>query len=107
MKDILKDILDIFIITEKCFICGRETEYQPSLDRFLKLIGIRPKGPIICSFCEKEYLKSGVAILSNDGTDWMILTNEAFKDLFKNKIPKNHIVFVDKEIIEKLKEISQ
>jgi hypothetical protein len=107
VKNILKDISDIFVFTEKCFICEREEEHPVSLDRFLKLLGIRSKTPNICSLCRKEYLESGVALLSSDGTDWMILTNEAFKDLFKNKIPKNHIVFVDKAIIEKLKEISQ
>lgn len=103
VKD-FKETLDVISVPVPCIICGREEKCPLSEMPPKKILGLEPSLQYICEICKKELLDGAVCIVSKDPTKRFIIADDTFKQLFGVKIPKDRVMYVNKNIIEELEE---
>lgn len=113
VKD-FKETLDVFSVPVPCIICGREEKCPLSEMPPKKILGLEPSLQYICEICKKELLEGFVCIISEDHSKYIVISDDAFNDLFGKgdpdkdlpgiDIPKNRVMYVDKDIVDKIEE---
>jgi len=104
-KKIVKDFnetLDVFSVSVPCIICGREEECPLSEMPVKKIFGLYPSSQYVCEICKEEFLKDGVCIISEDHSRHIIITDDAFRRLFEIEIPRDRVMYIDKDTIDEL-----
>lgn len=89
-----------FVTLECCCICGEETGTL-MLDRRMKDTFERKTACIgsFCDSCKEKYLSEGVFIFNDEPYQFVILKDDAFKNLFGAEIPEGRIAKTDKQLI--------
>lgn len=108
-KDCLhKDCLDRLVksnMTKEgvvCPICQEETG-DLLMDRRIKDTFERhTMTPNPCEKCKEKYLKTGVLLIDPKSCSLVVLKQSAFKRIFNQPVPKSHICYVERELLEKL-----
>ena len=111
VKD-FKETLDVFSIPVHCIICGREEKCPLSEMPPKKILGLDLSSQYVCEICKQELLNGSVCILAEDHSKYIIITDEAFNDLFGKgnpakhlhgiDIPKDRVMYVDPDIVDKI-----
>ena len=92
-----------YVTLEVCVICGKDTGAL-FLDRRLKnSFEMHTSFPnSVCDGCREKYLSKGVMLINPKNGKLVVIKDEAFKRIFKCKIPEGKIGYTDDELLEKL-----
>jgi hypothetical protein len=56
----------------------------------------------VCKDCQERYLSIGVALVNPASESVIVVTEEAFRNMFDQPIPEERILYVEDSIIEKV-----
>lgn len=91
-----------YVTMNICCICSEPTGSLMIDRRLRETFEMYTKTPEPCANCVKKYLKKGVLLIEPKSGALVVLKNSAFKRIFNNPIPKQHIAFVEEGILERL-----
>ncbi len=85
-----------------CLLCRNRVIMQGS-DHLSSLLGRRESAVVgICEICEERYLSIGVALVNPESESVIVVTEEAFRNMFDQPVPEQRIVYVGDSVIEKV-----
>lgn len=86
----------------RCPIC-KESTNELLLDRKLRpQFEMYTTTPNPCDKCKKKYLSKGVLLINPKTCGLVVLKTSAFKRIFDVEVPKQHIAYVDQEVLDRL-----
>ena len=56
----------------------------------------------VCENCQERYLSIGVALVNPESESVIVVTEEAFRNMFDQPIPEQRIVYAEDSVIEKV-----
>ncbi len=85
-----------------CLLCGNRA-IPHGVDRCPSLPARKKSAVVgICEICQERYLSIGVALVNPESQSVIVVTEEAFRNMFDQPVPEQRIVYVEDSVIEKV-----